>query len=322
MSLTQMFADAFVKADYSAITGDPVKFGLGFVSMIADVIIMVQHYILYPAAVQSKRGTGRQYEAVQGLGDEEEGGCGGGPGCAAVGELVDQGGTSSEGTSSWDDDDSLHGDNEAPAAFKPPAQQLTMQYSGPSGSFVLPPGSYVFTTVSTPQTTPMPSLSSVGLRQDGALHRSAEAEEQEAAARHTLLPVHLSDMGQLPVSDMGHHAPGQVPVAPAAADAQGQVWGGSAFGEASLQQQQVGQPQQAQEPSHLSSSGSVGTQQVMPRVLSSRSNSGALVYVVVENGAITLTSSVPSVVHASPSPAAGGSPVASTGTQHSSPGPV
>lgn len=33
--------------DWSAVTGDPVKFGLGFCSMFFDVIFMIQHYWLY-----------------------------------------------------------------------------------------------------------------------------------------------------------------------------------------------------------------------------------------------------------------------------------
>ncbi len=39
--------EAFVKEDLSAITGDPVKFGLGLVSVIFDIMFMIQHYSLY-----------------------------------------------------------------------------------------------------------------------------------------------------------------------------------------------------------------------------------------------------------------------------------
>ena len=35
--------------DWSGITGDPVKFGLGLVSMVYDAIFMLQHYVWYPA---------------------------------------------------------------------------------------------------------------------------------------------------------------------------------------------------------------------------------------------------------------------------------
>lgn len=46
-SLFQLCMEAFVKADMSAISGDPVKFGLGVVSVIFDIMFMVQHYSLY-----------------------------------------------------------------------------------------------------------------------------------------------------------------------------------------------------------------------------------------------------------------------------------
>ena len=46
-SVTQLCMEAFVKEDLSAITGDPVKFGLGLVSVIFDIMFMIQHYSLY-----------------------------------------------------------------------------------------------------------------------------------------------------------------------------------------------------------------------------------------------------------------------------------
>ena len=33
--------------DWSSIFGDPTKFGLGFFSILFDVLFIVQHYILY-----------------------------------------------------------------------------------------------------------------------------------------------------------------------------------------------------------------------------------------------------------------------------------
>ena len=42
-------ADVCIAGDWSGIAGDPVKFGLGVVSMVFDVIMMVQHYVLYAA---------------------------------------------------------------------------------------------------------------------------------------------------------------------------------------------------------------------------------------------------------------------------------
>ena len=41
---------AAVMRDASLITGDLAKFGLGIVSLVYDVILMAQHYVLYPAA--------------------------------------------------------------------------------------------------------------------------------------------------------------------------------------------------------------------------------------------------------------------------------
>ncbi|KAK9830379.1 hypothetical protein WJX72_011439 [[Myrmecia] bisecta] len=46
LSLFQLFLEAVMKNDWSSVTGDPVKFGLGFVSVAFDIIFMVQHYIL------------------------------------------------------------------------------------------------------------------------------------------------------------------------------------------------------------------------------------------------------------------------------------
>jgi len=45
LSISQLFIDASLQADWSGITGNPVKFGLGNISMLFDVIFMVQHYV-------------------------------------------------------------------------------------------------------------------------------------------------------------------------------------------------------------------------------------------------------------------------------------
>ncbi|KAL4420545.1 hypothetical protein ABPG75_010201 [Micractinium tetrahymenae] len=49
LSLAQQVLDSVVNDCWSAITGNPVKFGLGFASMFFDVIFMAQHWCLYPA---------------------------------------------------------------------------------------------------------------------------------------------------------------------------------------------------------------------------------------------------------------------------------
>ena len=41
--------------DVSLITGDPVKFGLGFVSLFYDLVLMAQHFIIYAPAHASDK---------------------------------------------------------------------------------------------------------------------------------------------------------------------------------------------------------------------------------------------------------------------------
>lgn len=48
LSIAQVMVDSSVSNDWTVITGNPVKFGLGSFSLIFDVIFMVQHYIIYP----------------------------------------------------------------------------------------------------------------------------------------------------------------------------------------------------------------------------------------------------------------------------------
>lgn len=50
ISLVQLVIDSSLQADWSGLTGNPIKFGLANVSMAADVVFMVQHYVLYGAA--------------------------------------------------------------------------------------------------------------------------------------------------------------------------------------------------------------------------------------------------------------------------------
>jgi cystinosin len=47
LSMLQILLTSYVTQDWSAITGNPVKFGLGFTSVFFDIIFMAQHYILY-----------------------------------------------------------------------------------------------------------------------------------------------------------------------------------------------------------------------------------------------------------------------------------
>ena len=47
LSITQQGIDSYLQRDWSGITGNPVKFLLGNVSMIYDVVFITQHYVLY-----------------------------------------------------------------------------------------------------------------------------------------------------------------------------------------------------------------------------------------------------------------------------------
>ena len=69
LSVAQLMLDCLVTGDWSGAIGDPVKFGLGFTSMVFDVVFMVQHYLLYPDEGREESG----YEPIGKLAD------GGGP---------------------------------------------------------------------------------------------------------------------------------------------------------------------------------------------------------------------------------------------------
>ncbi|KAK8066444.1 cystinosin [Apiospora hydei] len=47
LSIAQQGIDSYLQRDWSGITGNPVKFALGNVSMLYDVFFMTQHYVLY-----------------------------------------------------------------------------------------------------------------------------------------------------------------------------------------------------------------------------------------------------------------------------------
>ena len=53
LSTLQLILDCADQGDWSGISGDVVKFGLGVTSMVFDVLFLVQHYVLYrPSALQ------------------------------------------------------------------------------------------------------------------------------------------------------------------------------------------------------------------------------------------------------------------------------
>uniref|UniRef100_UPI00398E7CC5 cystinosin-like n=1 Tax=Pristiophorus japonicus TaxID=55135 RepID=UPI00398E7CC5 len=50
-SLLQMFLQSYNNDERSLIFGDPTKFGLGLISLLFDIVFMVQHYCLYKKSV-------------------------------------------------------------------------------------------------------------------------------------------------------------------------------------------------------------------------------------------------------------------------------
>jgi len=67
LSFLQMFLTAFDSSDWEIFYGNPTKLGLSLISIVFDVLFMVQHYLLYP---QNKR----KYENLdKSAGDTTEG---------------------------------------------------------------------------------------------------------------------------------------------------------------------------------------------------------------------------------------------------------
>jgi cystinosin len=56
LSLAQLGIDSYLQHDWSGVTGNPVKFSLGNIAIIFDLIFIVQHYYLY-RGVRGKEAT-------------------------------------------------------------------------------------------------------------------------------------------------------------------------------------------------------------------------------------------------------------------------
>ena len=59
LSLLQLFIDSALQDDWSGLTGNPMKFGLAQVSMVCDVVFLLQHYVLYGPVEGKMEGEGR-----------------------------------------------------------------------------------------------------------------------------------------------------------------------------------------------------------------------------------------------------------------------
>ncbi len=56
LSLLQLVIDCALQADWSGLTGNPIKLGLSFISLAFDVTFILQHYVLY-GPVKERAGT-------------------------------------------------------------------------------------------------------------------------------------------------------------------------------------------------------------------------------------------------------------------------
>lgn len=54
--MLQLLIDSSLQADWSGVTGNPVKVGLSQISLVFDIIFITQHYVLYgPVEERSQR---------------------------------------------------------------------------------------------------------------------------------------------------------------------------------------------------------------------------------------------------------------------------
>jgi cystinosin len=69
LSIGQQGIDSWLQRDWSGITGNPVKFALGNVSIVYDVIFVAQHFVLYAGNNKGEQ----ESESRPLLGDQQEG---------------------------------------------------------------------------------------------------------------------------------------------------------------------------------------------------------------------------------------------------------
>lgn len=50
LSIAQLVIDSSLQSDWSGITGNPVKLGLGQTAIAFDIMFMLQHYVFYRSA--------------------------------------------------------------------------------------------------------------------------------------------------------------------------------------------------------------------------------------------------------------------------------
>ena len=72
LSLAQIMLIGAVSSDWTVVSGNLVRFGLALISLVFDIIFIVQHYVLYPGSGEAPGIELVQYEHVSGTGDLPE----------------------------------------------------------------------------------------------------------------------------------------------------------------------------------------------------------------------------------------------------------
>jgi cystinosin len=70
--MLQLLIDSSLQADWSGLTGNPVKFGLANISLLFDIIFITQHYVLYGAVEEKGERERREASANQDLQNEHD----------------------------------------------------------------------------------------------------------------------------------------------------------------------------------------------------------------------------------------------------------
>lgn len=70
--MAQLVIDSSLQADWTGISGNPMKIGLGMVSLAFDVIFLSQHYILYGPVEESEGQKAPLDDSSRGLRNERD----------------------------------------------------------------------------------------------------------------------------------------------------------------------------------------------------------------------------------------------------------
>jgi PQ loop repeat len=71
LSFGQLLATCVVLSDWTPLVGNPIKTGLGLVSVAADAAFLLQHYVLYPGCHAKPAGAGGRYMGAGALHQDE-----------------------------------------------------------------------------------------------------------------------------------------------------------------------------------------------------------------------------------------------------------